>query len=327
MNVTKSSLTGELPLETDSQCLLCLDNKSKIISRTQFGQIWDRLRTVWGFEFSLEVIQHHSRESDAELRECTGCGLQYFFPATPGNTHFYGQMSSGKNYYYATHRWEFSHFSDKLLTANSRVLDLACGSGQFLQFITEKCNSAYGIDINDNAIAIARRNGLKVDCKNLQTFSDSNESQFDFVVGFHVIEHVPDISEFVRQALRCVKQNGCLVISMPNRDRSFKEEFEPLDFPPHHLSRWSTRQIYEVARIHNCKVERVDFEPIEYSQCIEVFFRKWFSVLPKSELIKSILRRIYIKPIHLYLADRQILQRNLGLYGASMFCVLRKCEN
>jgi SAM-dependent methyltransferase len=327
MNFTQSTFAGESPPEDEGRCLLCLGNESKIISRTKYGQIWDRLRSVWGFEFSPDVVQHHPRDSEAELRECTRCGLQYFFSAAPGNSDFYGQMSDSKKNYYATYRWEFSYFSDKLLTANAKVLDLACGGGQFLKFISDQCESAYGIDINDTAIAVAKRNGLNVDCRNLQDFSDSNQSKFDFVVGFHVIEHVSDIYEFVRQALRCVKQNGCLIISMPNRDRSFKEEFEPLDYPPHHLSRWSKRQIYELARIHNCKVERIDFEPIEYSQCIELFFRKWFSIFPKPELIKSILRRVYVKPLHVYLADSEILQRYLGLYGISMFCVLRRDGN
>ena len=72
-----------------------------------------------------------------------------------------------------------------------------------------------GVDINDHALAIAFRQGLRVlrgDAGHLGLSS----STFDSVTLWDVIEHVPDMRAMLAEIYRLLKPGATLLISTPN---------------------------------------------------------------------------------------------------------------
>ena len=60
-------------------------------------------------------------------------------------------------------------------------------------------------------------------------FAGDHHEQYDIVCAFQVVEHLPEIMPFVLAAMSCVKKDGILIVSVPNRERALRDEFwEPL---------------------------------------------------------------------------------------------------
>ncbi len=247
-------------------CPLCGEANASLLLPVATEKIWQGLRDGWGAQFSDAVIARHSPKPVINLVCCRNCGLHYFDPMCPGDPEFYSELSASASAYYNPDRWEF-RYALNLLSPKARVLDIACGSGRFLELAAGHCQEAAGIDTNPQAIRNARAKGLDAHCVDLLEFSASNRHAYDAVTAFQVIEHVQDIAGFSRLALACVRPGGRLILSVPNRDRAYKNEFEPLDWPPHHVSRWGEAQFSVLARRLNCRLVNCAFEPAGIHQC------------------------------------------------------------
>ena len=106
----------------------------------------------------------------------------------------------------------------KLLKNNlkDRTLDLACGTGRFLDFA---CN---GADASSQMLAIARQKypdcNLQ-ECNALET-SFGNES-FKTILSFHFVMHLnkEDTSAFLDETYRLLEPNGMLIFDFPSKYR------------------------------------------------------------------------------------------------------------
>jgi 2-polyprenyl-3-methyl-5-hydroxy-6-metoxy-1,4-benzoquinol methylase len=129
-----------------------------------------------------------------------------------------------------------------------RVLDVGCGSGDWLALMKEMGWRVAGVDFDQNAVKIAQERGLDVVCGALEQQKHPDDS-FDAVTLNHVIEHVPNPIETVKECLRILKPGGTLVVLTPNASsathRIFKQDWRGLE-PPRHLHIFSTRSLRDL---------------------------------------------------------------------------------
>jgi len=101
------------------------------------------------------------------------------------------------------------------------VLDAGCGVGYGSAFLGESARSVVGIDVSEEAIdyALARYGGGNVEfvVGDLQQL-ERGDAEFDAVVAFEVIEHLPHPDRFVAEARRVLKPDGVLVVSTPRAE-------------------------------------------------------------------------------------------------------------
>lgn len=120
---------------------------------------------------------------------------------------------------------------------NGRVLDVGCGGGQILSNLQQHGWTVEGVDFDPQAVAAARERGVQVRLGGLAD-QDYPAGTFDAVIMSHLIEHVPDPAELIRECHRILKPGGRLVIVTPNPQslshRLFGRAWRGLE-PPRHL--------------------------------------------------------------------------------------------
>lgn len=209
------------------------------------------------------VARRHMPTDACLLLECSACGFRFFLGAVAGDGEFYASLSTAPAYY-ARSRWEFGWVKARLLPGGS-VLDAGCGPGVFLSEISRVASRAAGLERNVLAVEAARRKGLEVYPEELERFSRENVGRFDAACAFHLIEHVEAPVALLRSLVRCVRPGGAIFLSVPNRDRSAKSPLEPLDCPPHHLSRWGAEQVRRIGGSAGLRLRELAFEPVDKS--------------------------------------------------------------
>jgi 2-polyprenyl-3-methyl-5-hydroxy-6-metoxy-1,4-benzoquinol methylase len=106
-----------------------------------------------------------------------------------------------------------------------RILDIGCGTGQFLHFLEkERFTNYYGIDVSDQQIDFCKKNITeKVEEADCFEFLLSKKDAFDLVAMNDILEHIPkdrttELLNLIRDSLR---EKGVLLIKTPNMANPF----------------------------------------------------------------------------------------------------------
>lgn len=96
-----------------------------------------------------------------------------------------------------------------------KVLDIGCGTCQSLLEIKKMGGEPWGIEVDTNSQRVAKMLNLNF---HLGTIHDCNFKQkyFDLITASQVLEHEPDPIEFLIKCKYFLKDNGKLIISVPN---------------------------------------------------------------------------------------------------------------
>jgi 2-polyprenyl-3-methyl-5-hydroxy-6-metoxy-1,4-benzoquinol methylase len=127
-----------------------------------------------------------------------------------------------------------------------QLLDVGCGSGDWLLSMRALGWNVTGVDFDENAVKVGRQRGLTINCGALEQQNFPNDS-FDAVTLNHAIEHVPDPVGTFRECVRILKPGGRLVVFTPNGSslghRIYKECWRGLE-PPRHLHIFSFQSMH-----------------------------------------------------------------------------------
>lgn len=125
------------------------------------------------------------------------------------------------------------------------LLDIGCGSGDWLVSMRELGWEVEGVDFDENAVKAAMLKGLRVHCGTLDA-QDYPDECIDAITLNHVIEHVPDPVATLIECRRILKKDGRLILYTPNSaslgHRLFGEHWRGLE-PPRHLHLFSPSSI------------------------------------------------------------------------------------
>ncbi len=95
-----------------------------------------------------------------------------------------------------------------------RLLDVGCNEGRGLRIYQKNGFTADGLELNEHAALEAKKKGLRVITRPLDTFSP--EKLFDVVVLSNVLEHSLNPKKTLLHVSRILKPNGQIWISCPN---------------------------------------------------------------------------------------------------------------
>ena len=251
-------------------CPLCGATGSQTIFAVGLDEIWRSYAAVHDTVFS-QAVRGTYGHANFTLRECDGCNLQWFLPAVEGDAAFYSELFRG-GIRYEPWRWEFDEATTHV-PPGSRVVEVGAGEGAFLRSITDRCASVEVLDRNPDAARQLRGAGIRVVETDLAVDADTRPDRADVVCAFQVVEHVADVAGFLRSLGRIAVPGGKVLISVPNRRRVGSGALEPMDTPPHHLTRWAPEQLAVAARVAGLRLDDAAFEPPDLSHARAAYQR------------------------------------------------------
>jgi SAM-dependent methyltransferase len=159
------------------------------------------------------------------LMRCTRCGMHFVspHPADEDRVAFYDDDSYFDQIYteapiarFLRDRWETSRLALTLPVAGRRLLEIGCARGTFLERAVRAGFDAVGVEVSPGASkAAGERTGVSVFTGSLEEASFEDTS-FDVICGWDVIEHVPHPGAFLNEIHRILKPGGRLLLSCPN---------------------------------------------------------------------------------------------------------------
>lgn len=117
-----------------------------------------------------------------------------------------------------------------------KLLDVGCGTGDFLQTAIENNWVVSGIEPNEQAREIANKktNNSVFEIDQLLKFEASS---FDVITLWHVLEHLPNLEDHIAIFKTLLKPKGTLIIAVPNYKsydaKYYKEFWAAYDVPRH----------------------------------------------------------------------------------------------
>jgi ubiquinone/menaquinone biosynthesis C-methylase UbiE len=116
--------------------------------------------------------------------------------------------------------------------SNLKVMDLGCGHGGFLEQAQGLFDTLVGFDLCSQHCELLNREGLR--CVN--NLVDVPPGEIDLIVMFHVLEHVKNPSEFLRDLQRRFYNVDTFVIEVPNTEEALNSLFDCQSYRVNHHS-------------------------------------------------------------------------------------------
>lgn len=188
---------------------------------------------------------------------CQRCGVQHFDPSPQGDTAFYGLLEG----LYPETRWEFAKAASLIDGMRIHVADLGCGPGHFLRNLRGAARRV-GNDLNPDLAPGLASLGIEPFVGPMNTMPEHFHQEFDVVTAFHVLEHLRQPSELFETVRAILRPEGQLLVSVPDADRLIVDRaILPLDWPPHHLTRWTPQSLFAAAHAAGFSMDAIHHEP------------------------------------------------------------------
>jgi len=222
------------------------------------------------FQSTLTCKDHSTSHETFELQSCSFCNFVFTSPRPDENIiHKYyasddyishtNKANSLINRLYLTARSRTLQWKIKLLQKYSdsktiKLLDYGCGTGEFLHTCKKKNWNIAGIEPSASAREQAsKKNHVKI----ASSIPELIDNEFDIITLWHVLEHVPNLTEVLQLLKSKLKPTGILIIAVPNHKswdaKHYKSYWAGYDVP-RHLWHFSQKNIEQLSKNNGLKI-------------------------------------------------------------------------
>lgn len=143
------------------------------------------------------------------------------------------------------------------LNTKKQILDFGCGTGNFLGSCKDAGWKIFGIEPNQKARQVAESLiGQPV----FATLSDLEVKKFNVITLWHVLEHIHDLQDTMKNLKSMLKKKGFLVIALPNNEswdaKYYKEYWAGYDVP-RHLYHFNPKTFKKLAESNKLRISKI----------------------------------------------------------------------
>ncbi|MFK8036841.1 MAG: class I SAM-dependent methyltransferase [Crocinitomicaceae bacterium] len=122
------------------------------------------------------------------------------------------------------------------LAKGNNVLDIGAGTGHFANALKEAGLNSIGLEPDVDARALAKSSHA-IELLPIEELYNLADNSQDVVTMWHVLEHVYNLGDDVKQIGKVLKENGTLIVAVPNRlsydAKKYGEFWAAYDLPIH----------------------------------------------------------------------------------------------
>ena len=211
------------------------------------------------FNKKLSCTDHTKSKEVFNIVSCETCGFTFTNPRPSEKTlpeyyktkMYISHTNSKKgvfNWAYQTARRIAIKKKTSLLKkfySSGSVLDIGCGTGEFLNACKQKGFNPFGIEPSKLARSQAIKNySLRITEKT--NLSQYPKNKFELITMWHVFEHISEIKNTVKELERILKPGGKVFVAVPNHkswDANYYKEYWAAWDVPIHLWHFSKKTI------------------------------------------------------------------------------------
>ena len=149
--------------------------------------------------------------------------------------------------------WKKVQLINKYCVEEKTLLDVGAGTGDFLLKAKNRNWKVEGVEPNREAKMRAKEKGIDL-YSGLGTLVDR---KYNVITLWHVLEHLPNLDNQIKQLVSLLNENGTLIIAVPNFksfDAQYYQKYWAAYDVPRHLWHFSKRTIEKLFSGHKMKV-------------------------------------------------------------------------
>jgi SAM-dependent methyltransferase len=302
-------------MSNNAVCPLCQHSESTVQNTFEVANLIQE----WIKSFGINIQEEMSNVSRFHLYRCATCSLGFFKPESLAGSPALYEALQKFDWYYMPRKWEHDI---ALLDMHGcrKGIEIGCGSGDFVKrVLDDKKISFEGCEQNPSAVQAARRKGLRVYLESAENLAQLYPGSYDVVCSFQVLEHVDQPSAFLTASSRLLRPGGKLLLGLPNAQSFLRHQFNLLDLPPHHMTRWTDKVLTHLERWYPIKLVHIRYEPLaDYH--VDGYVGSYMSLLATRGLSALTMERVRFSIAHLIrLLGIQKVLRGQSIYA----CYLR----
>lgn len=272
---------------------LIASSLSRLLETFQAAKLIEEWQTSFGIDISDEL----EGIDEISLYRCEVSRLEFFMPASAaGSVQLYEKLQR-LEWFYMEEKWEFEE-AIKDIAGCKKILEVGCGPGFFVEKVVRELKGGLvkGIELAGSNLHSALKRNLPVEQVDLSELAKRGEV-FDAVCSFQVLEHVSQPRDLLQSMVQVLAPGGRLIVCVPNRDSFLRYQYNLLDMPPHHMTRWNTTTLRFLEKVFPLKVKRITFEPLAHYHIkgyVTAYGQRMRSIIPLGRyfLSESMLQKL-----------------------------------
>jgi 2-polyprenyl-3-methyl-5-hydroxy-6-metoxy-1,4-benzoquinol methylase len=273
--------------------------------------------------FGMDVSPYFGSRENIKVFRCQDTGYGFYYPLTlSGDGKFYETLQKF-DWYYMPWKWEHE-MSLEYVNDGAEILEVGCGQAAYLDRLsTLKKVRCTGLEINETAIR--DQGSVRVLNETVEKHALLNSGKYDVACSFEVLEHIAGVRSFINGQIDCLKNDGLLIISVPNNESFMSSDpYAALNMPPHHMGLWDTTSLKNLEKEFPISLVEIRYEPLQ-TYHFESYIISRLKKNLGTFLTRVTFKIIKVRPLHRFIF-RYLEKRKHRIMGHTILAVYRKSK-
>jgi len=159
-----------------------------------------------------------------------------------------------------------------------KILDIGCGTAEFLSYCQKRGYDTTGIEPNDKAREFAKSNNFVNTYEQVECL-EGMDGSYNCITMWHVLEHIHNLNELITQVKKLLAPQGIFIVAVPNSnswDAGYYKQFWGAYDVPRHLYHFTEKSLDKLVSKNGFQIRKI------YPQKLDAYYVSMLSEKYKS---------------------------------------------